>query len=117
MIYAIEFEAIHGKQGRTGVNAMPEHTDQSQPKYAHSLEQAMAWVKTNVPFADVEAQSLHDGRYIYQTDWQELDQNNAFLHLFGPEGATHMMKEIIIYPVDTVFESFTPREPAVYSLE
>lgn len=114
MIYAIDIKTEYGKQGTTGVNLMPELSENGGMAYAYSLEQALTWVKSHKLFADVEPYSLADGRFTFDSEWTE--KSSALDALFGSNGSTHERQAITIYPVNTIYES-TGYKPAVYTLD
>lgn len=115
MIYAIDIKTEYGKQGTLGINLMPELSENGSVAYAHSREQAVAWIMSHAAFAAVEPDDFRDGRYNFSSEW--VEKPSALDALFGSNGATHTRQTILICPVNTVFENSGYKPAAVYSLE
>jgi hypothetical protein len=103
MIVALNIKNEYGKQGTVGVNLMSELNGDGNEAYAHSMEQAVAWVKSHALFATIEPHSLHDGRFVFNSEW--TPKNDILDMLYGYDDATHVRQTIVVYPVNTVFEN------------
>ena len=79
----------------------PELTQHLDPIFAHSMDEALAWVKASPFYKDAEI--VIDGdRATVTSQWIENKYNSI---LFGHEDATHVRHQIRIYPVNTAFIS------------
>lgn len=100
-IVAINTVTRFGKQGTIQVNRMDELSGDGETAYAHSMDEAVAWVKSQTAFADVEPYSLGDGRLVFESAWAE---KGGLYHLFDDYNeVTHTRLDITIYPVNTIF--------------
>lgn len=100
-IVAINTVTRFGKQGTIQINRMDELSDDGETVYAHSMDEAVAWVKSQAAFADVEPYSLGDGRLVFESRWTE--KGGLYHMLDGYGDVTHTGLEITIYPVNTIF--------------
>lgn len=103
MIVAINTKTEYGKQGTTGINPMPELSDDGDTAYGHGMEQALAWIKSYPLYANVEPCSLGDGRMVLESKWNEESMASSLL--YGYESVTHVRQVVTIYPVNTIYEN------------
>lgn len=103
MITCLNIRTEYGKQGTTGINIVSETElrDDGSNAYAHSMEQAIAWVKSQALFANVEPYDLKDGRFVFSSAWTEA----PILSMLYGAGETHQRQVITLYPVNTIFEN------------
>lgn len=100
-IVAVHTITRYGARGTVGnINRMDELSEDGGPAYAHSMDEAIAWVKAQPLFANVEPHSLGDGRLVFASEWAEVGP--VYTMLYGYEDVTHTRQEITLYPVSTV---------------
>lgn len=104
MIVAINTRQRFGKMETAGIILMSEYDDDGGLVYAHSKEEALTWAKSFPQWANVEPHNLHDGRLLLTTEWREYDDPISFL-LEGHQDITHTCTQMVIYPVNTIYES------------
>jgi hypothetical protein len=69
MIAEIETRQQYGKTGQSGfINVHPE-LDGYISTFAHSVQDAIEWLKHSPGFVDATIDNLGDGRYLFTTPW------------------------------------------------
>lgn len=100
LIHSIRTQTEYGKQGTYGLIAMRELTSDGLVEYAHSKDEALAYVKSFSAFANV-APASNGSTEIFATAWSELDELFRLMH--GPaDGVTHSRMVVEVSPVKTV---------------
>jgi len=101
MIYVIETKTEYGKHGTTGINVMVELTEHASTAYAHSKEQALAWVKQHKAFTNAELHDYVGDRYAAWSEWREKD----YINFLYNNGSDVQRFTVIVCPVNTIWES------------
>ncbi len=105
MIAQIETKTQYGKDTVTGINVMAEEGDQ-YPAFAHSVQDAVEWLKTFPLYEGATIEDLSDGRVMVFSQWRERDA--VFDALFVESDMVKAKYErslVVIFPRNTIYES------------
>lgn len=107
MIFSIETKTEYGYNGQGGIYPVhvPELSGAARVEYAHSKEQALAFVNAKPAFAEFKATNPNDVGEIFNGEWISIEET-MFALLYVPEDTklTHVRTVVSIYPMNTVFE-------------
>lgn len=98
-IVAINIRTLYGRMGQGGVATLQELT-QTATVYAHNMDEALQWIKSQPLFANVEVRPMGDARRMVMTDWVEVEPTP--MDTFIPREHTHTCTHIIAHPVNTI---------------
>lgn len=98
MITAINTAVEYGK-GQIELYPMAELTNELYPIFAHSMDEALAWVKASPFYKDAEIVTNHDGSVTVTSPWIE----NRLTSILADEEATHLRHRLHIAHVNTAF--------------
>ena len=108
MIATIVTKTQYGRMGQGGISRLSELDSKEEKLFAHSVQEALTWVKNSPGFENAIVDDLMDGRYVFSFEWLPFD--NLF-DLIDPEflkGAEYERKYVVVYPVNTIYEN-TPK--------
>jgi hypothetical protein len=105
MIAQIEIKTQYGNDTIAGINATAEAGDQ-YPAFAHSVQDAVEWLKTFPLYEGATIEYLSDGRVMVFSQWRERDA--VFDALFVESDVMKAKYErsfVVIFPRNTIYEN------------
>lgn len=100
MIIKLCIAKQYGKLVGGQINRIGDEHDEMDTVYAHSMDEALAWLKNQPLFAGLEPQSLGDDRMQVTSKWMEVGPMYSWL--VGYEDKTHVCQQIVLIPENTV---------------
>lgn len=101
MIVQVNVFTQYARQGTTGPQLICELTEESAPGYAHSIEDAQAWVAAQKLYSGCEPHSLGDGRVEYATEWFPYKPHPLFEDE-DKHDIAYTRDWVVIHPVATI---------------
>lgn len=98
MITAINTAVEYGK-GKIELYPMVELTNDLSPIFAHSMDEALSWVKASPFYKNAEIVTNRDGSATVTSPWIE----NLYTSILADEEATHLRHRLHIAHVNTAF--------------
>lgn len=107
MIAEITFQTQYGKQTQSGINLAPDHNKEKDTAFAHSVQDAVEYIKSYPLFADAIIDTVNEGAaYIISSQWKQ--RNADFDALFEFEGGPlppFKRQQVIIRSRNTIYEN------------
>jgi hypothetical protein len=95
----------YGKQRQDGnIRPLSELTADQDEAFAHSMEDAIKWVRSLPAFKDAETVAPNDGRIFFYSQWAPADWIWALDKDLPEAQATHQRTVIGIATRNTIFE-------------
>lgn len=103
MIAKIETVIQYGRDGQAGISILPDLEEPEGESYAHSVQDALEWLKRLPLYHSAVIDDLADGRLVVTSKWLPRNEVDRLLDSDdGIDRAGYTRNQAVVYPVTTI---------------